>query len=1214
MSVFLQRPEADHVAANALAFAIRDGFPVSPGHTLVIPRRLVATWFEATREEQLAVLELVDVVKAQLDAELKPDGYNIGINAGVAAGQTVMHLHVHLIPRYRGDVADPRGGVRHLMPGKGNYLAPGFEASAARPGLPRAEALVTGGRSDPFLTHLQRLFPAAEDISILVAFAQPSGVAKLWSLVQQALKDGARLRVITGDYLGITHPHALTQLLSWTASELGDGPRPEVRVVETARLPTASKSFHPKSWLLVGRDFGVAFVGSSNVSKAALDDGIEWNLRIERERDPAGFARVVEAFEDLWPQAAELTSAWIQQYKLRVPVRSALARDAVAEDQPEALAPAPEPHSIQLEALQSLVQAREQGRERGLVVMATGLGKTWLAGFELQALQKLLRRTPRVLWLAHREELLQQAADVIGRALGDVSVGFFAGNKAELGAQVVMASVAKLSRPEHLARLALEQFDYAVVDEVHHAAAKSYRAVLAALRAEFVLGLTATPDRTDQADIQALLDDHLAFDAGLHRGIEEGLLASFAYYGLADTVEYKNIPWRNGRFDPLALAQAVETEARMQRAWQGWQEHPGERTLVFCCTIAHATYVCHWLGAKGVRAVAVHSQAGTADRGEALRRLEAGELDAVCAVDLFNEGIDVPSIDRVVMLRPSESPVVFLQQLGRGLRRAPGKERLTVIDFVGNHKVFLRRLGALRDISGWVPGREGLANWLQMAARSATSAELPPGCSVQVALEAVALLEKLWAKQAKPAPKQMVEQFVEDYGRRPTAVEFFHRGGNPQAASKGGWFQFLRQEGLLSDAESQVANILQEFLAAIEKTDMTKSYKAVVLAVLAENNAVRDGMTLAELSAKSLAWLRRHPELLRDVQDVKALGDIGTIDAVKWQKYWQTWPIAKWCGSPESRSRAQFRLDGDRFVVNHPTHGADAAVLTDMVGELADWCLDKYRRRPQSQSSVAAGASAFECELLHNRRHAILKHPGQSSPWANTVLHARVPGGELWRFSFAAEYCNVAYPAVSTGARNQLGDLLVLLFGEHAGQPGTDFRLRFEQDGDDWRAVAVGREDARVLPLVPRVKVRALPSLRVAAGWLAGAVTDEGLEELEEVELPGPIPDGCVAVRVSGESMAGWRSEIRDGDWLVLRPAAGVGFGAVEGQVVVLARGDAEARTVHVKRVVRGDGGRWWLRSDNSEVAAVDVVEGDEVFGVVVRVLEADEVGHEVHS
>jgi hypothetical protein len=273
-----------------------------------------------------------------------------------------------------------------------------------------------------------------------------------------------------------------------------------------------------------------------------------------------------------------------------------------------------------------------------------------------------------------------------------------------------------------------------------------------------------------------------------------------------------------------------------------------------------------------------------------------------------------------------------------------------------------------------------------------------------------------------------------------------------------------------------------------------------------------------------------------------------------------------------------------------------------MVQELVDWRLLRHRRSPKP---VVSEASAFDCKLLRNSKHAILKLPGTRSPWANTVLQARIASGELWKFKFAAEYCNVAYPAGSTGARNQLGDLLAQLFGEHAGQPGTDFRLRFEQDGEGWRAVVVGREDAQVLPLVPRVKVLALPSLRVAAGWLAaGEHADDGFEEFEEVELPGPIPDGCVAVRASGSSMAGWRTEIRDGDWLVLRPAAGVGFAAVEGEVVVLARGDAEARTFHVKRVVRGDGGRWWLRSDSSEVAAVEVGVGDVVVGVVVRVVD----------
>lgn len=242
----------------------------------------------------------------------------------------------------------------------------------------------------------------------------------------------------------------------------------------------------------------------------------------------------------------------------------------------------------------------------------------------------------------------------------------------------------------------------------------------------------------------------------------------------------------------------------------------------------------------------------------------------------------------------------------------------------------------------------------------------------------------------------------------------------------------------------------------------------------------------------------------------------------------------------------------------------------------------------------------------HHGFHAILKHPDKESPWANTVLQARVPGGELWTFRLAAEYCNVAYPAVSTGAKNQLGDLLVQLFGEQAGQPGTDFRLRFEQDADGWRAVAVGQGDARVLPLVPRVKIRALPSLRVAAGWATGGQSPEVLEEFEEIELPGPIPDGCVAVRATGSSMAGWRSEIRDGDWLIVRPVSGVGFAAVEGQIVVVARGDAEERSFHCKRVIRDEAGRWWLRSDASNVGDAAVVEGDEVVGAVCQVLASE--------
>ena len=299
MSVFLERPASEHVARNALAFAIRDGFPVSPGHTLVVPFREVATWFDATREEQMAMLELVDAVKAQLDAERAPAGYNVGFNAGAAAGQTVMHLHVHVIPRYEGDVPDPRGGVRHVMPGRGNYLAASF-APATDPG-PRGDALTTGGKHDGFLRALGPALRGATALDVVAAFVQQSGLRALEDALK-AMAPGATLRLLTGDYLGITQADALRSLLDWqaglspVASHAGPDAPPAavaVRVVETAALPTASRSFHPKAWLVEhGPQRAVAWVGSSNLSMAALTDGVEWNLRLDRAADLPGWLRL----------------------------------------------------------------------------------------------------------------------------------------------------------------------------------------------------------------------------------------------------------------------------------------------------------------------------------------------------------------------------------------------------------------------------------------------------------------------------------------------------------------------------------------------------------------------------------------------------------------------------------------------------------------------------------------------------------------------------------------------------------------------------------------------------------------------------------------------------------------------------------------------------------------------------------------------------------
>lgn len=561
MSVFLEVPEGAWVCSNALAFAFRDRFPVTPGHTLVVTRRVTPDWFTATDDERAAVSSLIAEVKQQLDDELAPDGYNVGFNAGLAAGQTVMHLHVHVIPRFRGDMDDPRGGVRHVIPSKANYLR-------------EVAPLATGGDDDPFSRHVIPLFERATDIAIVAAFVQESGLDRIQAAVDSAVRRGARIRVITGDYLNITQAGALETLLDWEqaaqSDDDGEPGRFVARVIEVEQLPSRSKSFHPKSWRFESADLGVAFVGSSNLSRSALESGIEWNLRVDRDRDATAYIRVRDAFEALWTRARQLDPAWIKAYAQRA--RKAQLAMPPGEDDAEAFEPPPEPHEVQREALDRLRACRAEGRTRAIVVLATGLGKTWLAAFDHAQLHAELGRRPRLLFIAHRAELLRQAARTYRRLLRaggtTARVGWCLGETSDLAADLVFASVAKLARPEQLARLASEHFDYVVVDEVHHAAAESYRRILDRIDPAFLLGLTATPDRADSADILGLFDDFVAYRADIARGIDLRRLIPFHYVGVKDDIDYANIPWRNRRFDPDALSQAAQTEARMQTPWR----------------------------------------------------------------------------------------------------------------------------------------------------------------------------------------------------------------------------------------------------------------------------------------------------------------------------------------------------------------------------------------------------------------------------------------------------------------------------------------------------------------------------------------------------------------------------------------------------------------------------------------------------------------------
>lgn len=1190
-SPFLAAPESSWVASNTLAFALRDRLPVSPGHTLVIPRRPIATWFDATPDERIALFALVDDVKRSLDAELQPDGYNIGINAGEAAGQTVMHLHVHVIPRYRGDVEDPRGGVRHVISGRGNYLA--------APPAP----LTTGGTEDPFLDHLVPLFARATDIAILAAFVQESGLDELERHVFSALDRGARIRLVTGDYLHITQATALADLLVWAGGNaaLAEGERLrgsfDAHVVEVETLPGESRSFHPKSWRFEGLDFGTAFVGSSNVSRAALRSGVEWNLRTDRQRDPDAYRAVVEGFEHWWSRSRPLTADWVEEYARRALQSSASLPPGEEDAAP--IEPPPEPHPIQREALAALQRARaDDGRRRALVVLATGLGKTYLAALDVLAWANTQGRMPRVLVLAHREELLFQAAKTFRRLLRDGAVrfGWFAGNAGDLDGSVVFASVQKLSRPEHLARLVPGSFDYAIVDEVHHGTAPSYRSILDRIDPAFLLGLTATPERADGADVVGLFDDYVAYRADLGVGIEQGLLVPFAYYGLKDDTDFGKITFRNRRFDPEELERAVDTDQRLEKMWLAWQRHPGSRTLVFCCSIPHAHHARDFFAKRGVRIVAVHSGPESAPREQALAGLVAGKLDALCAVDLFNEGLDLPDIDRVIMLRPTESPVVFLQQLGRGLRVAGGKARLVVLDFVGNHRVFLDRVRTLLSLG---PERAELRDFLG----GVRAARLPPGCSVDLELEAKDLLSSLLPARDTSEVVRAYRDLRDARGERPTVGELYRMGYRPSTlrSAHEGWFDFVAAEGDLAESEIRVHRVAREWLQELEVASMIRCDAMVTIEALLEAGALVDGLPIADLARRSHAILVRSPELFRDLEGVTELPDPRSPDLERLSAYWRANPIATWTSG---RNRRWFMLDGERLVPRLPCPPGDEVVLAAMTREIVDYRLAMYRMRRKEDAS---GAS-FTTKVLWNQRDPILKLPSRKAhpdlPSGDTDV--RMSSGEMWRFRFMKEFCNVAHPIGS--GRNQLTDLLRRWFGLAAGRPGTAFHVRFSRSPD---GLWVEPEVPEGISTAPRGMLIAFPTLRAAAGAARGPV--ELAPQAEAVRLPTTAQgEGLFAVRAVGDSMNGGKRPIRDGDWLVMRFARGASYEALDGRVALLQVPDADIGFAYqIKRIAR-DGARWQLRSDNPERPSFEAKPEMVPIAILVETIRPEDVGPRV--
>jgi superfamily II DNA or RNA helicase len=879
---------------------------------------------------------------------------------------------------------------------------------------PTGEAL-SRGADDPLLPHLVAQLDHATQVDIAVAFVMESGVRLIEEYLRDVLAREGRVRIVAGDYLGVTEPDALLRLLDLGSSA-------ELRIFESA-----GTSFHPKTYILrEGAERGVAFVGSSNLSRSALSTGIEWNYRVVTARDGAGFRDVCAAFEALFksPKTVPLTAEWVASYRRRrVPALPVESGQIV-----ELVPPPPPPHQVQQEALAALAETRARGNTAGLVVLATGLGKTWLSAFDTQYVQ-----ARRVLFVAHRDEILDQALRTYRTIRPHAVLGKYTGTEKVPEADAVFASVQTLARQRHLDRFDEEHFDYVVVDEFHHASAKTYRRLLDHFKPKFLLGLTATPERMDGADLLTLCGENLVYRCDLAEGIRRGLLSPFDYYGVPDEVDYDNIPWRSNRFDEEELTNAVATQSRAENALDQLRRRGGRKTLAFCVSQRHADFMRRYCHNVGLRVAAVHAGTTSDPRTHSLERLQVGELDVLFAVDMFNEGVDLPDVDTILMLRPTESPILWLQQFGRGLRRREGK-RLKVIDYIGNHRSFLLKPKTLFQIEG---GNAEISNALRLVEEGRGDELLPPGCSVTYDLEAREILSTLLARApAAEVLETFYREFRDRTGTRPSASETFHSGFDPKSARRDhqSWFQFVRRMGDLTGDMDRAEAHIRPFLSNLEITPMTKSYKMLVLLAMIAEDGFPQGVAIDRLVARVVVMARRSAVLRSDLGE--AVSDLAALRQLLEDNPIEAWTAGRGTGGDPYFEYANGTF-GARLAI--PQHlRTEAAELTR---ELAEWRLSVYLRR----MGAVEGAPRIHCKVSHANGKPILffqpgrdRQPGIPEGWVDVTVD-----GERYHANFVKIAVNVMTAEDSDA--NLLPDLLRRWFGPQAGMPGTTNAVVFER-------------------------------------------------------------------------------------------------------------------------------------------------------------------------
>ncbi|WP_171114066.1 DEAD/DEAH box helicase [Streptomyces sp. Z423-1] len=683
---------------------------------------------------------------------------------------------------------------------------------AVRPGIPLSDAaLITNSPEDPSLGfELRAELATADRVDLLCAFVKWHGLRMIEQSLRAAHERDVPIRVITTTYIGATERRALDRLVE----EFGA----QVKV----NYETRSTRLHAKAWLF-RRDSGydTAYVGSSNLSKAALLDGLEWNVRLSSVATPDVLRKFEATFDAYWSDPSfEAYDPAADGERLR----EALAIAGGTSSTPTAdrgitlsgLEVRPYPH--QRDMLERLEVEREvHDRHRNLLVAATGTGKTVMAALDYKQLRKKHGRDLRLLFVAHRREILQQSMRTYQDVLVDSNFGeaLHSGEIPERWTHV-FASVQSLNA-KALDRLSPDHFDVIVIDEFHHGTSPTYRKILDHFKPLELLGLTATPERMDGKNIQdEFFDGRIAAEMRLWEALENELLSPFHYFGISDSTDLSTVEWKRGAYDPTALSNMLSSDARRARlvvkAVNEKIADPGAmRALGFCVSVAHAHFMAEVFRTAGLNAIALSGETPAEQRKQALTDLKLGTLQVIFSVDLFNEGLDIPDVDTLLLLRPTSSATVFLQQLGRGLRRTEDKAVLTVLDFIGQHRKEFRFENQFRALTNLT--RKRLLDHIEH-----DFPQLPSGCQIileekarkaiianikdQIGVNVTALAREV-ADYAEPK----LGRYLEESGRE--LKELYRGNGNS-------WTGLLRRSGLLKgeapDGEAALLKRVSAFL------------------------------------------------------------------------------------------------------------------------------------------------------------------------------------------------------------------------------------------------------------------------------------------------------------------------------------------------------------------------------------------------------------------